>query len=319
MRVLITGAAGFVGRHLASYLVSLGGHEIWGLARLGDPTDGLEPGLRLLSVDLMDREQVRCALEKVRPEAVYHLAAQSSVARSLEDPLSTLTNNIGGQVNLLEAIRELALNARILVVGSSDEYGLNQPDELPVVETRELRPITAYAVSKVTQDLLGLQYFATHNLQIVRVRPSVHTGPGQSPSFVIPAFARQIAEIEAGLREPVMRVGYLQGKRDFTDVRDVVRGYRLALHKGGAGEVYNLGCEQPRSIESALHGLIAASSVRPRVETDPALLRPLDIPVQHSDCSKLRAATGWRAEIPFDQTLADVLDYWRLALSSRSS
>ena len=311
MRVLITGAAGFVGRHLAAHLLARGEDEVWGLIRPGRAADDLDFNLRLLRADLMDRSQVAAALSRARPDAIYHLAAQSSVARSLGDPLPTLFNNVGGQVNLLEAVAECGLDPRILVVGSSDEYGLTPPDQLPVVETRELRPINAYAVSKVTQDVLGHQYFATHGLQIVRVRPFAHTGPGQADTFVAAAFARQIAEIEVGLRKPPIKVGYLDGQRDFTDVRDVVRGYRLLLARGAAGDVYNLGSGRPRTIESVLNGLLAHSSGRPGVETDPALMRPSEVPIQYADCSKLRAATGWGPEIPFEQTLADLLDDWR--------
>jgi len=311
MRVLITGAAGFVGRHLAAHLLDRGEGEVWGLARAEDTANELPSGVRPLPADLLESEQVSAALDVARPEAIYHLAAQSSVARSLDDPLPTLLNNITAQVNLLEAVTSLELNPRILVVGSNEEYGLTRQDELPIVETKELRPISPYAVSKVAQDLLGHQYFATRRLQVVRVRPFVHIGPGQSDTFVTAAFARQIAEMEAGLREPVMKVGYLDGQRDFTDVRDVVRGYRLLLRDGVPGEVYNLGSEQPRSIRSLLDALLALSTVQPRIEIDPARIRPLEVPVQYSDCSKLRAATGWRPEIPFEQTLADVLDDWR--------
>ena len=311
MRVLITGVAGFVGRHLASHLLARGEDEVWGLARATDAAGGLDGPIRLVGADLLEREHVAAALGEARPELVYHLAAQSSVARSLDDALPTLLNNVVGQVNLLEAIAEAGLDPRILIVGSNEEYGLTRPDELPIVETKELRPISPYAVSKVAQDMLGHQYFATRGLKIVRIRPFPHTGPGQSDTFVTPAFARQIAEMEAGCREAVMKVGYLEGQRDFSDVRDVVRGYRLALCHGVPGEVYNLGSERPRSIRSILDGLLARSTVRPRVETDPARKRPLEVAVQYADCSKLRATTGWRPEIPLEQTLADVLEDWR--------
>lgn len=311
MRILITGAAGFVGRHLAAHLLAEGDDDLWGLARPENATPGLDDRVRLVGADLMQRDQVAAALREARPDAIYHLAAQASVARSLNDPLPTLLNNVVAQVNLLEAVAEAGLDPRILVVGSNEEYGLTRPDELPIVETKELRPISPYAVSKVAQDMLGHQYFATRGLKIVRVRPFTHTGPDQSATFVTPAFARQLAEMEAGLREPVIRVGYIKGERDFTDVRDVVRGYRLLIARGQPGEVYNLGSERPRSIESILEGLIARSTVRPRVEVDQALVRPLEVPVQYCDCSKLRAATGWRPEIPFEQTLSDILDDWR--------
>jgi GDP-4-dehydro-6-deoxy-D-mannose reductase len=311
MRVLITGVAGFVGRHLAAQLLDERCHEVWGLARPNHEIEGLDPRIRLIGADLQDRDLVDRALAEARPEAVYHLASQSSVARSLVDPLPMLLNNIAGQLQLLEACARHAPSARILIVGSAEEYGLTRPDELPIRETKELRPISPYAVSKVTQDMLGHQYFATRGLQVIRVRPFVHTGPGQSSTFVTPAFARQLAEMEVGRRAPTMRVGFLDGQRDFTDVRDVARGYRLLIERGEAGEVYNLGTGLPRSIRSILEGLLELSSARPVVETDPALIRPLEVPIQYPDCSKLSAATGWRPEIPFEQTLRDVLDDWR--------
>ena len=318
MRVLITGAAGFVARHLAAHLLARGQDEVWGLVRPNGRTEDLDPNVRLVRADLLEPGEVIEALRRARPDAIYHLAAQSSVARSLEDPLSTLLNNVGGQVNLLEAVGECGLEPRVLVVGSSDEYGLTFRSGQPVSEGQELRPISAYAVSKVTQDMLGHQYFVTHGLQIVRVRPFGHTGPGQADTFVAAAFARQIAEVESGLREPPIRVGYLDGQRDFTDVRDVVRGYRLLVERGVAGEVYNLGSERPRSVKSVLDSLLALSPARPPVQTDPTLMRPTEVPIQYADCSKLRAATGWRPEIPFEQTLADLLGDWRRRVSGRA-
>ena len=310
MRVLITGVAGFVGRHLADQLLERGEDEVWGLARSSTRSDGLDPRIRLVVADLCDRDAVNAALEAARPNAIYHLASQASVAKSLDDPLPTIVNNVVGQVNVLEAVAAIVPEARVLVVGSNEEYGLTREDELPLAETRELRPISPYAVSKVTQDMLGHQYFATKKLNVIRVRPFTHTGPRQASLFVTPSFARQLAEMEAGVREPVMRVGFLEGKRDFTDVRDVARGYRLLIERGTPGEVYNLGSGVPRSIRSILDALIALSSARPVVEVDPKLIRPLEVPVQYADCSKLRAATGWAPEIPFEQTLADILADW---------
>ena len=309
MRVLITGVGGFVGRYLAAHLLEAG-DEVWGLTRSGS-ADRMNPRVRLLAADLMDRGQVDATLAEARPEAIYHLAAESSVARSLKDPLAILLNNVVGQVNLLEAVAAAGLGPRILIVGSGEEYGPSRPDELPIAETKELRPISPYGVSKAAQGLLGHQYFATRGQKIVRVRPFTHIGPGQSSTFVTASFARQIAEMEAGRREPLMRVGYLEGQRDFTDVRDVVRGYRLLLHYGALGDVYNLASGRPRSVRSILDALLARSTARPRVETDPTLIRPTEMPINYADCSKILAATGWRPEIPIEQTLADILEYWR--------
>jgi GDP-4-dehydro-6-deoxy-D-mannose reductase len=311
MRVLITGAAGFVARHLAAHLFDEGGQEVWGLTRSGKPAEGLDSRIRLVGADLRDRAAMEAAFAQVKPDAIYHLASQASVAISLKDPLDTMMTNVVGQIHLLESCAKHAPEARILTVGSNEEYGLTRPDELPIHEAKELRPISPYAVSKVTQDLLAHQYFATHKLQVVRVRPFTHTGPGHASLFVTPAFARQIAEMECGYSEPLMRVGYLDGQRDFTDVRDVVRGYRLLLERGEPGEVYNLGSGVPRSVRSILDGLLAMTTVRPKVETDPSRLRPLEVPVMYADCTRIHAATGWRAEIPFEQTLRDVLEDWR--------
>jgi GDP-4-dehydro-6-deoxy-D-mannose reductase len=318
MRVLITGVAGFVGRHLAAQLLHEDGYEVWGLVRPNRATEGLDERVRLCRADLQQRHQVDEALKAARPDAIYHLASQSSVAQSLKDPAPTILNNVMGQVNLLEACAAEAPDARILVIGSNEEYGLTHADELPIKETRELRPISPYAVSKVAQDMLGHQYFATRGLQIIRVRPFVHTGPGQSDTFVTPSFSRQIAEMEAGTRKPHMSVGYLAGERDFTDVRDVARGYRLLVERGTPGEVYNLGTGVPRSIQSLLDGLLALTAVKPVVEVDPARIRPLEVPVQYANCSKLRAATDWTPQIPFEQTLRDVLEEWRARVAARN-
>jgi GDP-4-dehydro-6-deoxy-D-mannose reductase len=309
--VLITGAGGFAGRHLIDHLISEGHAPLVGLARPDAVPTDLPTQVRVVTVDLNDAASTRRAVQEARPTLVYHLAALSSVADSHVDPLGTLFNNIAGEVNLLEALVEEDSQPRVLVVGSNEEYGVVGADELPVRESNELRPLSAYAVSKVAQDLLGYQYFKTHGLPIVRVRPFTHTGPGQEARFVTPAFARQVARIEAGLQPPVISVGNLEAERDFTDVRDIVRGYRLALLKGQAGDVYNLGSERAVSIQRVLDRLLELSPIRVRVEIDPARLRPSEAPPQFCDCQKLRARTGWRPLIPLEQTLADVLADWR--------
>jgi GDP-4-dehydro-6-deoxy-D-mannose reductase len=197
------------------------------------------------------------------------------------------------------------------VIGSNEEYGAPQPDELPQTEESPLRPNNPYAVSKVAQDFLGLQYYLAYGLPVVRVRPFNHTGPGQSPRFVVPAFASQIARIEAGLQEPVMRVGNLDAARDFSDVRDIVRGYHLAVTKGEPGEVYNLASGRPQSVRGLLETLLGYSQVKIRVEIDPERYRPVDVPVAYGSAEKFRQRTGWMPQIPFEQTLRDTLEYWR--------
>jgi GDP-4-dehydro-6-deoxy-D-mannose reductase len=246
-----------------------------------------------------------------RPDVVFHLAAQASVVASFDDPVGTLMDNAVGQLNVIQAVLGLAPAARLLVVGSAYEYGLVRPEENPIDESVPLRPMDPYAVSKVTQDLFGYQYALSHRLQAVRVRAFNHTGPRQSTEFVASRFAKLIAEIEAGSRDPVLTVGNLAAIRDFTDVRDVVRAYFLAATKGQPGEVYNVGSGTGRTIQEILDGLVGMSRVPIAVQEDPALLRPLDVPALVCNAAKLHQHTGWSPEIELDRTLRDLLDYWR--------
>lgn len=272
---------------------------------------GLGERLRCMAGDMSDSARIREIVAESRPTWIVHLAAQAFVPTAFADPMGTLVNNIAGQVNLSEAVLAMDLRPRMLVICSNEEYGIVAPEELPVKETAPFRPTNPYAVSKVAQDMLGYQYFVSHGLPIVRVRPFNHLGPGQSDRFVSSAFARQIAEAEAGLREPVLSVGNLTAERDFSDVRDIVRAYKLALEQGEPGEVYNLGSERAVSIQQLLDLMVSKSRVPLRVETDPALFRPVDVPRIEADCSKFRSLTGWRAEIPLEQTVVDILKWWR--------
>ena len=312
MRALITGASGFVGEHLCAYLLA---HTDWELAGTvyPQPVEALpsDPRLVLRHIDLRDPGSVQALLGDMQPDAIFHLAAQSFVPTSFADPWDTLENNIRGQLNLLEAVRRSERQVRMLVVGSNEEYGTPQPGELPQTEESPLRPSNPYAVSKVAQDFLGLQYFLAHGMPVIRVRPFNHTGPGQTPRFVVPAFASQIARIEGGLQEPLLKVGNLDVARDFTDVRDIVRAYYLAVIQGDPGEVYNLASGQPRSVRRLLEALLSHSRVEIRVEQDPALYRPVDAPVAYGSAEKFYRLTGWKPEISFEQTLQDVLEYWR--------
>ena len=308
MRALITGVGGFVGRHLLQHLQGEG-DDVFGVARASD-VQGLD-ARRIVKIDLFDRDDVARAVRQTQPEAVYHLAAQSSPAESLTDPWATICNNLACQFNLLEGLLSAGLRPRVLVVGSSDEYGLVTPADVPTHENVPLRPTTPYAVSKVGQDVMGFQYFAQHSLPVVRVRPFNHTGPGHDARFVIPSFARQLAEIESGLRGPVLRVGNLEVSRDFTDVRDMVRAYRLALTLGTPGDVYNLGSGRSTRIADTVGELIALCRVHAETRVDPALLRPADIPQQQADIRKFTALTGWQPSIPWHTTLRDTFEYWR--------
>lgn len=307
MRALITGVSGFVGPHLVRALRQA---TDWALIGLNRRT-GVGEGYASVTADLLDRERVRQVVAEIAPTHVFHLAAQSHVPTSHADAGETLTNNAIGQVNLLDACRALPEPPRVLIIGSAEEYGLARPEEMPLGEGQPFRPASPYAVSKVTQDLLGWQYFVSYQLPVVRVRPFNHIGPGQSDHFAVPAFARQIAEIEVGRRAPVVQVGNLEAQRDFLDVRDVVRAYHLALTKGRPGEVYNVGSGVPVRLRAVLDLLLDLSPVQIEIATDPAQLRPSDLPLLAADNRALRAATGWEPTIPLERSLRDILDWWR--------
>ncbi len=306
MRALITGSGGFAGAHLADHLRAQPGLEVFGVVR--EQRAGLPE--RTYVVDLDDAEAVGQILRDVRPDLIYHLAAQAAVQLSWARPRETLVNNVVAQLHVFEAVLAAGLRPRLLVVGSADEYGIVLPHELPIREENPLRPNSPYAVSKVAQDMLGLQYFISHRLHVVRVRPFNHTGPGQSDLFAAASFARQIAEIEAGRRKPILLVGNLEAKRDFTDVRDVVRAYHLLLERGVPGEVYNLGSGRSVTVRYVLELLLAQSRVEIEVRADPARLRPSDNPELVCDYGKA-AALGWQPAIPLERTVKDLLDYWR--------
>ncbi|MBU1878208.1 MAG: GDP-mannose 4,6-dehydratase, partial [Chloroflexi bacterium] len=296
---------------LAEYLFAHTDLDVWGLdIRFGHNVAHLDR-LRQVQADLNDAASMAHLIDQVRPDYVFHLAARATPSLSWQTPWITIHDNLHGQFNLLEALVNTSSEARVLVIGSGDEYGLIQPQDLPVKENVPLRPNNPYAVSKAAQDLLGFQYYASHGLPVVRSRAFNHIGPRQSDAFVSASFARQIAEAEAGLREPVIRVGNLSAQRDFTDVRDIVRGYWLILKDGVPGQVYNLGSERAIAIEQLLDMLLAQSRVRIRIEIDPDRLRPSDVPILVSDCRKARERTGWQPLIPIEQSLTDVLDYWR--------
>ena len=314
MRLLITGITGFVGSHMAEYALAHGA-EVFGSSRWRSRTENIEhlrSQIKLIECDLRDLASVRGLLETAEPTHVVHLAAQSFVGASWQTPAETLSTNIISQVNLLEGIRRFTIAPRVLVVGSSEEYGFVCPDELPIRETNPLRPLSPYAVSKVAQDMMGYQYFMSYGLPIIRTRAFNHEGPRRGEVFVTSNFAKQVAEIEVGMRGPVMSVGDLTPRRDFSDVRDVVRGYWLLLERGEPGEVYNLCSGRSWAIQQVLEFLLEQSRVkRIAVETDPARLRPSDVMILEGDSSKIRKATGWEVEIPFERTLRDLLAYWR--------
>ena len=320
VRVLITGITGFVGSHFAEFALAQGA-EVWGSSRWRSKTENIDhmrERLHLVECDLRDLSSVQHLVEQAAPDYIVHLAAQSFVASSWHAPAETLYTNSVSQVNLLEAIRPKRESAaRFLAIGSSEEYGMVFEDELPIKETNPLRPLSPYAVSKVTQDLMGYQYFQSYRLPIVRTRAFNHEGPRRGDVFVTSNFARQIAEIEAGRRGPVILVGNLKARRDYTDVRDIVRGYWRLLEDGEPGDVYNLCSGRAWAIQDVLDFLLQRSRVRDiTVREDPSRLRPSDVPVLLGDPAKVHRTVGWSAEIPFEQTLEDLLAYWRQRLGT---
>lgn len=313
MRILITGVSGFAGSHLADHLVArvTPTTEIWGCDRGTASPSPDASRFRRVAVDLRDAAATRRLIQQIKPDSVYHLAAQASVGESWRNPWDTLESNLRVQLNLFEAVLAEHMAPRILIAGSMEEYGRVLPDELPLNEQQPFRPDNPYSVSKIGQDMLGLQYYLSHQLPIVRVRPFNHIGPRQGSRFVAAAFASQIAAIEAGAQPPVLKAGNLTARRDFTDVRDMVAAYTLALEQGQAGEVYNLGSGRSRSIQELLDTLLSFAHCPIFVQTDPERLRPSDNLEVVCDAGKFHALTGWAPVIPFEQSLKDLLDYER--------
>lgn len=308
MRLLITGVTGFVGRHVLEFLrEEQPGVEVFGLARRAAP----EVGCPCLTADLENAPSLEAALERLRPERVLHLAAQSSPRRSFDQPAGTLRANVEGTANLLEAVRARAPRARVLVVGSGEEYGDAGRGAEPLSEDTPLRPLSPYAASKVAQSYLGLQYHLSYRLDVLRTRTFNHTGPGRGRDFAESAFARQIAAVERGLRRPPLAVGNLDSVRDFCDVRDVARAYWALFEQGAAGAVYNVCSGRGVGIRELLERLEALARTPVTHAPDPKLMRPADIPALVGDPSRLHAATGWEARIPLERTLAGLLDHWR--------
>ena len=312
MRVLVTGVGGFVGAHLVEFLRAAAPEsQVFGIVRRGGGDALQKQGVTLLQADLEDGPSTDAAVEEARPDRVIHLAGQSSVHRSWEDPGATLRANVHGLLNVLEALRRRSLTPRTLVVGSAEEYGAVQAERLPVVEKTALQPASPYAVSKVAQAYLARQYFLSHGIPVICTRTFHHTGPGRGEVFAESSFARQIAEIEAQRRPAVLSVGNLDAVRDFTDVRDVVRAYWLLLDKGRAGETYNVCSGRGIAIGDVLQLLLDASGAKVEVRRDPERMRPSDIPAIIGSPRKLQVATGWSADIPLRRTLADLLAQWR--------
>jgi GDP-4-dehydro-6-deoxy-D-mannose reductase len=318
MRALITGINGFVGGHLAEHLLSSGLWEVAGIAR--QPALALETltgRVTYVAADLSDREQTLGALASIRPDVIFHLAGQSNVPHAFADPHTTVQMNIGAQLNLFLSVLQLRIDPLIIVASSNEIYGLVRPEDLPVNEQTPLRPVNPYAVSKAAQDLFAYQYHISHRMRTVRLRPFNHIGPRQTEAFVVPAFAAQIARIEAGLQPPVLRVGNLAAERDFSDVRDIVRAYELAALHGEVGAAYNVGSGQAVGVQRILDILLTFSTHDIQIEPDPSRMRPSDVPRVVCDASRFHADTGWTPRIPLEQTLFDTLEYWRFRVQEQ--
>lgn len=315
MKVLITGITGFAGSHLADFILSQHKDvEIYGFIRWRSRRDNIDhilDKINLYEADLKDIVSVEKALSQIKPDRIFHLAAQSFVPTSWNCPAETFSINAVGEINLFEAVLSLGINPRIQIAGSSEEYGLVHPNEVPMKEENHLRPLSPYAVSKVAQDLLAYQYFKSYGLHTIRTRGFNHTGPRRGDVFICSNFAKQIAMIEKKKQEPVMYVGNLDAKRDFTDVRDMVRAYWLSLEKGKKGDVYNIGTGKTYRIKEILDQLLSLTEDEIKIKVDPRRLRPSDVPVLLSDSTKFRKITGWEPKIPFNQSLKDLLDFWR--------
>jgi len=314
MKCLITGITGFVGSHLAEYLLTLDNVEVYGLKRWRSPLDNIKHILNKITLvdgDLKDAKSIYSIIKEIKPDKIFHLAAQSYVPTSFNAPADTIDTNVIGTINLLEAVKQAKINPIIHICSSSEVYGQVTEDEVPITEENQLRPQSPYAVSKVGEDLVSYQYFKSYNLKTIRTRAFTHTGPRRGEVFVVSAFAKQIAEIEKGLKEPVMRVGNLDSVRTFLDVRDIVKAYWLVTEKGIPGDVYIVGGETTMTIKEMLDKLLSMTEKEIKVEVDKKLLRPSDVTLQIPDCTKLKQTTGWKQEIPFDKTLKDTLDYWR--------
>ena len=336
MRVLITGITGFAGSHMAEMLLNEPGVELFGTYRrrsrmenletLRDKLHMVEPGvasvetiekafrsdkINIIDCDLLDAFSVNKLIGSVRPDRIFHLAAQSHVPTSWNSPAATLEDNIMGQLNIFEAVRAYGIDPLIQIAGSSEEYGMVYPDEVPMKESNPLRPLSPYAVSKVAQEMLAYQYHQSYGIKSIVSRGFNHSGPRRGENFVDSSFAKQIARIEKGIQEPIIYVGDLTSKRDFTDVRDMVRAYWLMLDKGKPGDVYNIGAGNTRSMQEVLDMLLSMTNTKVEVKVDATRLRPSDVMILWADASKFMDITGWKPTIPYEKTLEDLLNYWR--------
>ena len=308
-KVLSIGAAGFVGKYLIRHYQKQSGYEIYATKLANEEI--LEEEIQVFDLDILHKDEIIKLLYVIRPDYIFHLAAQSSVSVAWNNPGLTIDINIKGAVNVLDAVRELYYKPRILLIGSGEEYGYIEADEVPIKEDNRIRPGNIYAATKACQNMIGNIYSKAYDMKVLMVRAFNHIGPEQSSIFVVSDFCRQVAEIELGRREPVMYVGNLSAKRDFTDVRDVVRAYSLLIERGQPGETYNVGSGQAFEIKEILEKITALSQRQIKIEIDPNKIRPVDVPIIEADVRKLKEITGWQREISLEQTISETLDYWR--------
>jgi len=318
-KALIIGAAGFVGPYLAAACQKNLDADVIGTKLEREKLElNAAEGHRteVLNLDIMDDKAVLALLDENRPQYIFHLAAQSSVAYSWKNPELTIDVNVKGALHLLEALRTLkekdGYNPHVLMVGSSEEYGRPQTQDGRIDENHPVHPVNIYAATKACQNMLARIYAEAYSLNIVMTRSFNHIGPGQAPTFVVADFCQQVAKIERGEQEPVIRVGNLSAKRDFTDVRDVVNAYTALIEKGQRGETYNIGTGKPRAISEILDKVVAQSNVEIKVEVDSQKLRPVDVPIIDPNTVKLRSITDWQPRIGIMETIGDILEQWRV-------
>lgn len=308
-KVLIIGAAGFVGNHLIEYITQ--NHSDWKLYVSKLENENIDYDVEKYNLNILNIEEIRELLNNIRPDYIFHLAAQSSVALSWKNPQLTIDINIKGTLNLLDVLKELDYKPRVLLIGSGEEYGRVKENEIPIVEDNNTRPGNIYAVTKVTQNMLGKIYSDAYDLDIMSTRSFNHTGPNQATIAVVADFCKQVVDIEKGLNDNIIHVGNLNAKRDFTDVRDVVRAYCLLIEKGQKGETYNVGSGKAIAIKEILDMILDNAKCDIKVEIDKNRFRPIDVPIIEADITKLNNITGWKPEIDLNQTIIDTLNYWR--------
>jgi len=308
-KALIIGGAGFVGNYLINHIADELKWNVF-VTKMSHEKS-INDKAEVYDLDILDKIQISKVLEEIRPDYIFHLAAQSSVALSWKNPGLTIDVNIKGSVNVMDAVRELDYKPRMLFIGSGEEYGQIKPNESPIKEDNVVRPGNIYAATKACQNMIGKLYSDAYDMDIMMVRAFNHIGPNQAPMFVVADFCKQVVEIERGEKAPIIFTGNLTAKRDFTDVRDVVRAYGMLIQKGQKGETYNIGSGHAIAIGEILDKILHITDVKIETKVDTKKLRPVDIPIIEADTKKIRECTGWEPKIPLDRTLTETLEYWR--------